>query len=89
MGENRPFHGSLYTYVVLLFFPFFALAVKKSAAVFVFYHVHSTDLEEKIDGLWKGYFHGFFFQLVKQISTDTAGESALKLGNLPSLKEIS
>ena len=31
----------------------------------------------------------FFFQLVKQISTDTAGKSALKLGNLPSLKEIS
>ena len=51
MGENRPFHGSLYTYVVLFFFPFFALAVKKSAAVFVFYHVHSTDLEEKIEGL--------------------------------------
>ena len=90
MGENRPFHGSLYTYVVLFFFPFFALAVNKSAAVFVFYHVHSTDLEEKIEGLWKGYFHCFFFfQLVKQISSDTVGKSALKLGNLPSLKEIS
>ena len=40
MGENRPFHGSLYTYVV-----------NKSDAVFVFYHEHSTDLEEKIEGL--------------------------------------
>ena len=34
----------------------FALAVNKAPAVFIFYHARSTDFEEKIEGLWTGYF---------------------------------
>ena len=44
---------SLYTDVVLFFFSFFS--VNKSPAVFIFYHVRSTDFEEKMEGLWTGY----------------------------------
>ena len=89
MGENRPFHGSLYTYVVVFFFPFFALAVNKSAAVFVFLSRALDGLRRENRGSVKRLLSRFFFQLVKQISTDTAGKSALKLGNLPSLKKMS
>ena len=31
------------------------MVVNKSPAVFIFYHPRSTDLEEKIEGLWTGY----------------------------------
>ena len=31
------------------------MVVNKSPAVFTFYHPRSTDLEEKIEGLWTGY----------------------------------
>ena len=44
---------SLYTDVVSFFFSFFS--VSKCPAVFIFYHLRSTDFEEKIEGLWTGY----------------------------------
>ena len=42
----------------IFFFPYsypLALAVNESPAVSIFYHAHSTDFEEKIEGLWTGY----------------------------------
>ena len=47
---------SLYTDVVLSFFSFFWKTLASARARrFISYHTRSTDFEEKIEGLWTGY----------------------------------